>query len=285
LIRRANRGNWRSDTPPGDAKPSSYAAAVLATLSRQGACFFDEVIQGSGLLKTQVEMGLSELVARGIATADSFAGLRALLTPSDRRPPIRGRSRRSKAVFGMENAGRWSLLPSANRDETASGLDLRNEEIVRALLQRYGVVFRRLLDRENALPPWRDLLPVLRRMEARGDLRGGRFVDGFTGEQFALPEALARMRAIRKDPPTETWFSISAADPLNLSGIVLPGRRIPATTGNRLLLRDGEAIAVSEGGEVRFLVDLPPTERWEAQNALLRRRVPPQLRAYLGRPA
>jgi len=157
------------------------------------------------------------------------------------------------------------------------------ETIARGLLRRYGVVFRRLLDREEALPPWRDLLRVYRRLEARGEIRGGRFVDGFAGEQFALPEAVAALRAVRRRAHDGALVSLSAADPLNLLGILTPGRRLPAVAANRVLYRDGVAIAVREAREIRFLVDLPPAEEWPARNALLRRRVPPRLRLYLGR--
>src|SRR6185436_8601641 len=130
------------------------------------------------------------------------------------------------------------------------------EGVAWTLLRRYGVVFRKLLARESLLPPWRDLLLVYRRLEARGEIRGGRFVDGFSGEQFALPEAVGRLRSIRKEPARGTLISVSAADPLNLLGVVHSEERLPALSGNRLLFRDGEPIAVWEGREARFLVDL-----------------------------
>jgi ATP-dependent Lhr-like helicase len=154
-----------------------------------------------------------------------------------------------------------------------------------ALLRRYGVVFRRLLERESLMPPWRDLLSVYRRLEARGEIRGGRFVDGFSGEQFALSEAVGRLRAVRREPRRGTLVSVSAADPLNLVGIATPGDRLPALAGNRVLYRDGEPIAVWEGRQPRFLVELGVAERWQAQGALTRRQVSPRLKAYLGRAA
>jgi ATP-dependent Lhr-like helicase len=228
-----------------------------------------------------VETALGELVAAGLATADSFTGLRALLVPSSRRPPFSaGRRRRgSTAVFGMENAGRWTRLPARTALE---GNGPSVETVARALLRRYGVVFRRLIARESALPLWRDLLRVYRRLEARGEIRGGRFVAGMAGEQYALPDAVGRLRASRRDPHNGTLVSVSAADPLNLVGIVTPGERVPALRANRVLFRDGVPIAVRESREVRLVADLDATAEGEARNALLGSRVSPRLRAYLG---
>jgi ATP-dependent Lhr-like helicase len=139
------------------------------------------------------------------------------------------------------------------------------------LLRRYGVVFWRLLEREaDWLPPWRDLLRVYRRLENRGEIRGGRFVAGFSGEQYALPDAIAALREVRRRPAAGSFVSISAADPLNLVGILTPGPRLAALTGNRLLYRDGIPIALLAAGEVRFLAELDPREEWEAHKALLR---------------
>ena len=152
------------------------------------------------------------------------------------------------------------------------------EHIARSLLRRWGVVFWRLLAREaDWLPPWQDLLRCWRRLEARGEIRGGRFVAGFSGEQFALPEAVGLLREVRRKPPGETLLSLSGADPLNLVGLLTPGKRLPALTGNRVLYRDGIPIALLAGGEVRFLEDLTPAEQWRAQNALVRRHVPAAL--------
>jgi len=132
-------------------------------------------------------------------------------------------------------------------------------------------VFWRLLAREAEwLPPWRDLLRVYRRLEARGEIRGGRFVAGFAGEQFALPDAVAELRRIRRKPPSEELLSVSGADPLNLVGILTPGARLAVLTGNRLLYRDGLPIAMLVAGEVTFLETLGPAEEWEAHKALLR---------------
>ena len=153
------------------------------------------------------------------------------------------------------------------------------EHVARTLLRRYGVVFWRLLTREAAsLPPWRDLLRVYRRLEARGEIRGGRFVAGFSGEQYALPEAIGLLRETRRAPTRDQWVSLSAADPLNLAGILTPGPRLAALTGNRLLYRDGVPVAVLSGGEVQFLVTLDAAAQWQAQNKLLRSAAPEVMR-------
>ncbi|HVR10197.1 MAG TPA: DEAD/DEAH box helicase [Thermoanaerobaculia bacterium] len=305
---------WLELAPPpaaGGEPPelSSDAAAVYRRLLVTGASFFDELATGARLLHTQLEAALAELVAAGLVTADSFTGLRALLVPAHKRPRVDRQPRTGAAAglaaFGVQNAGRWSLLrppapaltgagaaavaPAADFAFAAPGVaPAALEAAAWSLLRRYGVVFRRLLERESMTPPWRDLLRVYRRLEARGEIRGGRFVDGFSGEQFALSEAVGRLRAVRKEPRRGDLVSVSAADPLNLVGIVTPGDRLPALSGNRLLFRDGEPIAVWEGRQTRFLVELGPAERWQAQNALTRRpfrSAAPRLRAYLGRSA
>jgi ATP-dependent Lhr-like helicase len=145
------------------------------------------------------------------------------------------------------------------------------ETLARVYLRRYGVVCRRLLEREAVVPPWRDLLRAYHRMEARGEIRGGRFVAGFAGEQFALPEAVGKLREVRRTPAAGTIVSLSAADPLNLIGIVTPDARLPALAGNRILYRDGSAIAVREAGEVRVLVPLDAAADWRVRQALMRR--------------
>ena len=152
------------------------------------------------------------------------------------------------------------------------------EHLCHTLLRRWGVVFWKVLEREaDWLPPWRDILMCLRRLEARGEVRGGRFVSGFSGEQFALPEAIGLLRDARRKAHTNELVSLSGADPLNLIGVITPGARLPALTGNRVLYRDGVPVALYAGGEVTFLEELEPKERWEAQNALLRRQVPAPL--------
>jgi ATP-dependent Lhr-like helicase len=276
---------------------STGARAAYDLLRVRGACFFGEIAAATGLLQTQLESAIGELVATGLVTADSFTGLRALLVPAHKRPPVERRSRRgagSVSAFRVENAGRWSVLARGGAARASGGPPTgaapRSDaaavtHAAWTLLRRYGVVCRRILERESLMPPWRDLLPVLRRLEARGEIRGGRFVNGFSGEQFALPDAIGRLRAIRREPKRGTLVSVSAADPLNLVGIATPGERVPALAGNRVLWRDGEPIAVYEGRQTRFMVELPPAERWQAQSALVRRKVAPRLKAYLGRSA
>jgi ATP-dependent Lhr-like helicase len=158
------------------------------------------------------------------------------------------------------------------------------EAVAQKLLQRYGVIFRKLLDRESISVPWRDLLRVLRRLEARGEIRGGRFVGGFSGEQFATAEAVQLLRSIRRTDADGSMISVSAADPLNLLGIVIPGARLSPAASNRVLYRDGIPIAVLDAKELRFLIEMTAADQWQARNALLRRHVSPKVRAYLNQP-
>src|SRR5207245_7446507 len=148
-------------------------------------------------------------------------------------------------------------------------------------LKRYGIVFRKILERESIIVPWRDLLRLYRRLEARGEIRGGRFVGGFSGEQVASPEAVQMLRSIRRAPVDESMISVSAADPLNLVGIITPGSRLATVASNRVLYRDGVPIAVLEAKEIRFLTEMSAADQWRARSALLRRQVPPKVRAYL----
>ncbi|MGO9593242.1 MAG: ATP-dependent DNA helicase, partial [Steroidobacteraceae bacterium] len=216
-----------------------------------------------------------------------FGGLRALLTPMQRKRPARGRR---AALFGLEEAGRWSLV---RRSMTASAAttgalppagvqpqpipdaaesDQAVEALAWLLLRRYGVVFRRLLAREAEwLPPWHQLLRAYRRLEAQGLIRGGRFVGGMSGEQYALPEAVGALRTVRKRPRDGALVAVSGADPLNLAGIVTPGPRLAALAGNRLLLQDGVPVATYAAGEVQFHREMPPHQQWQAHNALLRK--------------
>jgi ATP-dependent Lhr-like helicase len=271
FLARRNAPLWSALSPsPDPAQASPRARAVMKIIEEHGASFFDELAEGSGLLKPQVEEALGELVALGLVTSDSYAGMRALIIPDDKR-----RSRRRRAVFGMEDAGRWAL---ARRSRTPPDAADAVEHLARTLLRRYGVVFWRLLEREAAwLPPWRDLLRVYRRLEARGEIRGGRFVAGFAGEQYALPDAIGMLREVRRKPPSGEWISLSGADPLNLAGILTPGAKLAALTGNRILYRDGLPIALFAGGQAQFLEDLAPETEWQAKKALRRGAVPPAL--------
>ena len=283
LLARGELAAWLSRAPEADRERlSAYATAVLEALEERGASFFHEIVDATGLMPTRVEQALGELAGAGFVTADGFAGLRALLTPSDRRAPLGGaagdgrRRRRHRAPYGVEAAGRWALL-----DRGVSGTpDI--EGFARALLHRYGVVFRRLVARESHVPSWRELVLFYRRLEDRGELRGGRFVTGFSGEQFALPEAVPRLRAARRADRDGRLVSVSAADPLNLTGIVSPGDRVPALIANRVVYRDGVPVAAHEAGRTRMLVgEDAPSER-DVQRALVRS-VPPNLRWYAGR--
>jgi len=313
FLLRAHRATWQA-LRPADGAPrlSAAAGAIAAYLRAHGASFFDELAAGAGLLRTQAETALGELVAAGLVHADSFSGLRALLLPADRRR-AHGHRRRRAAVFGLEDAGRWTLLPDlssriseptlplppgegrgegrapgiadgsphphsfsrrdkeASRDARGTHTEDMIEQIARLLLARYGVVFRRLLEREAPLlPPWYQLLRVYRRLEARGEIRGGRFVGGFAGEQYALPDAVGLLRETRRRAPGGTLVSLSAVDPLNLVGVVTPGARVPALAGNRVLYRDGEPIAMQIAREVRFLTSLTPSDEWAARTTLQR---------------
>jgi len=282
LASRRNLGIWAALAPDGNGiNLTSRAQRAAEFITTHGASFFEEIVDGTGLLRTQVEEALAELVAQGIVNADSFGGLRALLVPSDRRRSFDGQRRmRRTALFGIEDAGRWALVRRSHRPPGESAEIV--EHVARTLLRRYGVVFWRLIAREaDWLPPWRELLRCYRRLEARGEIRGGRFVAGISGEQFAAPEAIGLLRDVRRRERTSAMVSLSGADPLNLVGIVTPGGRLPALTGNRVLYRDGVPIALAVAGDVRFLEELPPEEQWAARGALLRRQVPAQLH-FLG---
>jgi ATP-dependent Lhr-like helicase len=244
-------------------------------LQAHGASFFDEIATGSKLLNAQAEDALAELVAAGLVTSDSFSGLRALLIPQDKKRRMAARGRRI-ALFGLEDAGRWSLIRRTANELDATAV----EQVAWILLRRYGVLFRRLLEREaDWLPPWHVLLRALRRLEAQGHIRGGRFVAGLPGEQYALPEAVSALRAVRKRAATNQLVSLSAADPLNLVGTLLPGQRVPALTGNRILLRDGVAVAIYVAGQTQFLTSFAPEHEWEARNTLLRKQMIPSQQA------
>jgi ATP-dependent helicase Lhr and Lhr-like helicase len=299
LINRKNVRTWNHAFPaPGEsngAQLTTNTATVHDYLKEHGASFFVDIVAGTNLLPSMVEESLGELVFRGMVSADSFTGLRALLTPLSKTThrQVEKRRRKRKAFYSMDDAGRWVRLRREERGQNASPTERRGDsrdqpverEVVEAvaakLLQRYGVVFRKMLDRESINVPWRDLLRVYRRLEARGEIRGGRFVGGFSGEQFATAEAVQMLRSIRRTAPESVMISINAADPLNLIGVITPGSRLAPASSNRLLYRDGVPIAVLEAKEIRFLVDMSPADQWQARNALLRRQVPPKVRTYL----
>ncbi len=329
LLPRRSMAVWTSVANGVDTQEallSSRAQAVADALQAQGALFFDELMSATRLLRTEMEDALGELVAAGRVSADSFAGMRALLLPAAKRDAHRYRRMRRHALNGIEDAGRWSLvrinslLPSGEKmpDRADEGRVLAGspateqasiptrskrasltsilsppgrgsdggafrhvdsmeaiEHIARALLRRYGVVFWKLLEREAPwLPPWRELRRVYQRLEARGEIRGGRFVEGLVGEQFALPEAIAPLRAARKRADANELVCLSGCDPLNLVGTVLVGDKVPALAGSRVLYRDGMAIAALIAGKVTPLIELSGVELQQAQHALLRHALP-----------
>jgi ATP-dependent helicase Lhr and Lhr-like helicase len=236
-------------------------------LRENGASFFHEIADGTHLLRAQVEDALGELVALGQVSSDSFSGLRALLRPrSGRRRPPRGSNGQ------LDGVGRWALAWQRRATQADGAPDKTKcvEHVARSLLKRYGVVFLRMLEREPAwLPKWRDLLRVYRRLDAQGEIRGGRFVAGFAGEQFALPEAVAKLREVRRQNARGELISISGADPLNLVGILTPGPKLPALAGNRVLYRDGVPVALLEGGAMRLLETIESGSEAELRMALL----------------
>jgi len=270
---------WRRDAAARDDEgadaPDSDADRVVQALVARGPAFFGDLQRSSGLLRSQVEEALADLVRQGRVTSDSFVGMRALLT-SAKDAAGRGSARRSTrgrrvGDFSLEAAGRWSLL--AREERNVEQADARVEAIARALLKRWGVVMRRIVDREGPLPPWRDLLVVYRRLEARGEIRGGRFVAGLTGEQYALPEAVEMLRAMRRSGPGEgrdRIVVVSACDPLNLVGLLTPGARVSSLGSNRVALRGGVAVAVREGSKTRMLEELPLEVQRVVESALVR---------------
>ena len=235
LIQRRNLPTWkRIATSPENYNLGAYAKKVSDVLNDKGALFFSDIVNETGILRTQTEEALGELVNWGLITSDAYVGLKALITPSAKRPKYKSRKR--FAVSPFDNAGRWSLIeqPEINPEKESKNQHnpLESDDldfIALNLLKRYGVMFRKMLERESNLPPWRDLLRVYWRMEARGEIRGGRFVDGVSGEQFALPEALSLLRKIPKREESEQVITISSADPLNLVGIIIPGEKIPVS--------------------------------------------------------
>ncbi len=270
LLPRRQSALWHSlPAAGGPPEVSPRAASVLAALKRDGAMFFDELQQDARMLPVELENALGELVSTGLVNADSFAGMRAMLLPATKRAS-NDKKRRRGAGPTVEEAGRWALVRRADADEPAAAdkparkkrIDPDTlEHVALTLLRRYGVMFWRLLEREAAwLPSWRELLPVYHRLEARGEIRGGRFVAGFSGEQFALPEAIPLLREVRRREADGALVCLSGVDPLNLCGTLLPGEKVPALAGNRILFRDGAAVANVIAGKINYLVD-PGTAR------------------------
>jgi ATP-dependent helicase Lhr and Lhr-like helicase len=251
---------------------SLRAQKVHQVLSENGAMFFDELTGEAHLLRTELENALQELVGAGLVNADSFAGLRALVTPASKRATHTSRRNRGAFIGGMDDAGRWALLRRAPTSAAPARLDNDTlEHIAMTLLRRYGVVFWRLLEREaDWLPTWRELLRTFHRLEARGEIRGGRFVAGLAGEQFALPEAIPLLREVRKRPLDGSLIGVSGVDPLNLAGTLLPGAKVPAVVGNRLVYRDGIPIAAIIAGKPQYWGELDPQVMLQVRDRLFR---------------
>ncbi|WP_028008194.1 DEAD/DEAH box helicase [Solimonas flava] len=268
LLSREHAAYWQA-APDADPELSGPARAVLDALRTHGASFFVDLVDDTARLRSEVETALGELVSHGLVTADGFAGLRALVAPAEIKARRLRRGGLRAAFENLEGAGRWSLVRPRRAEAGATdGADI--EHVARVLLKRYGVVFRKLVEREPQLPPWRELFYVLRRLEARGEIRGGRFVNGFAGEQFALPEAAASLARQREDRDG-ALVAVSGCDPLNLTGLIMPGERVPALPANRVLLRGGVPVASLVGGNVKMLADADPALQWEWRNRLLRR--------------
>ncbi|MEY4642947.1 MAG: hypothetical protein RLZZ227_2941 [Pseudomonadota bacterium] len=294
-LRPAPESQIASAAPEDKSQPlSSSAMLIHGLLQKQGAMFFTDLVRLGGMLAVQVEHALAELVSAGLVTSDNFTGLRALLTP-DANKPRSGSHDRRRAIYGIEDAGRWSLLAPVIAEESPGDTDLSDEQLTRLIgiyLQRWGVINRKVLERETTTPPWRQLLLKLRRMELRGEIRGGRFIAGVGGEQFALADTVTALRKQQKlwqeqQDSTATKepqrVVLNATDPLNLVGSLLPEKKVPHLSGNRILFEDGLPVAVLEKDEVRHLRTGNSEQQWMLQQLLQRHYFPPRLRAYLGK--
>ena len=222
------------------------AQAVYEALKSHGALFFNDLLSLTNLMPSQLDDALRELAALGMVTADGFAAIRAVGVKSKHATGRRRRKTRSGQRGPDAHIGRWSLFPPFVQNiET----DVRTEKWAWLLLNRYGVMFRDLVGRESLAPPWGELARAYRRLEMRGEIRGGRFVSGVGGEQFALPEAVERLRKLRNEPQEETWSVVSAVDPLNVVGVLTKDARVPAIRSNRIVFRNGRPIAARRRGK------------------------------------
>ena len=251
LFLREHAEAWRSLRMTGEEpSPGEAGGAVLSALRTRGAMFFRDLGPACALDAEELRQALAALVAAGLVSSDGFSGVRAILLAERGRPAARDR----RSSF----AGRWSAIADRQRRQGPSREDVVELQAW-TLLRRYGVVFRRLLARETNAAMWRELARVYRRLEARGEIRGGRFVTGMSGEQFALPDAVERLREIRRTATDGRLVAISAADPLNLTGIVTAGERIRTAIRTRIVYRDGVPIAVADGETIRELVPIEPS--------------------------
>ncbi|MCB9874670.1 MAG: DEAD/DEAH box helicase [Planctomycetaceae bacterium] len=230
---------------------SSNGEGVLAALSTRGALFFQELKAATKQLPSHIEDALRELATLGLVTCDMFAAVRAI---SSKHLGRRAGRRRTASSTVAAPAGRWSLFPGLV--ELVSTQD-RLERWCHLLLRRYGVVFRDLLTRESTAPPWHELVRVFRRLELRGVVRGGRFITGVGGEQFAEEAAIGELRAVRETGSDESWFVISAVDPLNLAGIITTSPRVTANSNNSLILKDGKCVAAKQSDRIEFYEEFP----------------------------
>ena len=248
-----------------DSTLTDAARRILDRLQTRGASFVQDLKLACDLTFDSCRDALAELVAAGLVASDGFAGVRAIVN-------------QSSARRGADTSGRWSVLRSASSPS--------REDATRALawtlLNRYGVVFRRVLARETTGVPWRDLARVYRTLEARGEIRGGRFVSGMSGEQFALPDAVDRLRELRRSGPDDALITISAADPLNLTGIITGSERLRTATGNRIVYRNGIPLAALEGDMLRTFAEVDPAIAADVAAAAAGRRVP-VFSGYVGR--
>jgi ATP-dependent Lhr-like helicase len=269
LVRRTDL-NWllppEREISPGSARWD--AQTTYEALTAHGALFFDDLLAATRLLPAQLEDALRELAALGLVTSDGFAAVRATIVkhgPTEWRTASRVRRRRHRRA-AYAHSGRWSKFPPyvqpPNNDE-------RTERWAWLLLERYGVLFRDLLTRESLAPSWRELVSVFRRLEMRGEIRGGRFVAGVAGEQFAVNDAVERLRQLRDETPEHELMFVSATDPLNLIGIITRDARVPATRSNRVLFLAGQPVAASESRHIRWLAELDGPTRQRAIQLLL----------------
>jgi len=305
LISRANQDIWQAlssvqQSEEQQIELTAVAGKIEEDLQLNGASFLDQIQSRTGLLKSQLESGLAELVSRGKITSDSYTGLRALLSPNKKKPSSH-RSRHRRAMFGVEDAGRWSLLNIAYKQEKGEKESQRVERhrqarwnildeeqlerLIYIYMQRWGVLFRSLLDKELNAPPWRILLATLRKMELKGAIRGGRFIAGVGGEQFAFPETVEALRKFQKQTVNTSkpvYHSMSACDPLNLINLILPSQKLTRLSQNRVLYENGVPVAVLDSGKPRFLKEFEEEQHWPLQQVLTKKSFPVRLKSYLG---
>jgi ATP-dependent Lhr-like helicase len=270
LFLREDADAWMALREPREPTLRPETVPVIERLRSHGASFGHELMAACDLSDDSFRAAIGELVSAGLAASDGFAGLRAIIGTGRAPAPVR--------LNRTNSAGRWSARGGGNITVRVEAI----ERLAWALLHRYGVVFRRMLTREPAEVPWRELARVYRRLEARGEIRGGRFVSGMPGEQFALADAVERLREVRREPADHRLITISAADPLNLTGIVTPGDRLRAVTANRIVYRDGVPLAAMEGDMLRTLAPVDPSISADVAAAAAGRRVP-VISGYVGR--